>query len=71
MGCVIGITCLGAALSGYLLAVTRTWERVLLGFAAILLVAPEIYSSLLGLALIVPVLMRQLAARKAAVLKAA
>jgi len=70
-GCLIGITCLGAALSGYLLAATRTWERLLLGFAAILLVAPEIYSSLLGLALIVPVLMRQLAARRAAVLSAA
>ena len=27
---------------------TLVWERVLLGFAAILLVAPEIYSSLLG-----------------------
>ena len=44
---------------------------MLLGFAAILLVAPEIYSSLLGLALIVPVLVRQLAARRAAVLSTA
>ncbi|WP_247884814.1 hypothetical protein [Azospirillum formosense] len=42
----------------------RTWERVLLGFAAILLVAPELYSSLLGLALIVPVLLRQMSARR-------
>jgi TRAP-type uncharacterized transport system fused permease subunit len=65
-GCIIGITCLSAALSGYMLAVAKKWERLVLGFAAILLVAPEIYSSLLGLALIVPVVIRQLAARKAA-----
>jgi TRAP-type uncharacterized transport system fused permease subunit len=65
-GCIIGITCLSAALSGYMLAVAKKWERLVLGFAAILLVAPEIYSSLLGLALIVPVVIRQLAARKSA-----
>jgi len=65
-GCIIGITCLSAALSGYMLAVAKKWERLVLGFAAILLVATEIYSSLLGLALIVPVVIRQLAARKSA-----
>ena len=48
-----------------------TLRGIALGYLAILLVAPEIYSSLLGLALIVPVLVRQLAARKAAALSAA
>ena len=43
---------------------TALWERVLLIIAAILLVAPELYSSLLGAALVLPVLVRQLAARR-------
>ena len=54
---------LGAALSRYLLVRTRPWENVLLLLAALLLVAPELYSSLLGLALIVPVLLRHWQAR--------
>ena len=58
-GCVLGVTCLGAALSRYLLVHTRPWENVLLVLAAFLLVAPELYSSLLGLALVVPVVLRQ------------
>lgn len=57
----IGITALGAALSGFMLVRTKRWEQVLLIIAAILLVVPEIYTSLLGLALLVPVLMRQVA----------
>ena len=58
-GCVIGITCLGAALSRYMLVPTKPWENALLVIAAFLLVAPEIYSTLIGLALIVPVLVNQ------------
>ncbi|RCS22270.1 TRAP transporter permease [Phyllobacterium salinisoli] len=60
IGCVIGITCLGAALSGFFLVRTKFWENILLIFAAILLIAPEIYSSLLGIALIIPVLVRHI-----------
>ena len=59
LGCAIGITCLGAALSGFMLVRTRLWENVLLLVAALLLIAPEIYSTLLGAAMIVPVLLRQ------------
>jgi TRAP transporter 4TM/12TM fusion protein len=66
VGCVAGITCLGAALTGWLLARMAAWERVLMAVAAILFVAPEIYSSLLGAALTVPVIVRQFAARRAA-----
>src|SRR5215204_2223994 len=62
LGCVAGISCLAAGITGWLLTRTATWERLLLGLAAILLVAPELYSSLLGAALVVPVLIRQLAA---------
>lgn len=58
-GCVIGIACLGAAFSGWMLTHLRVWERLVLAVAAMLLVAPELYSSLLGLALTVPVLLSQ------------
>ena len=62
LGCAAGISCLSAGITGWLLTRTAVWERVLLVVAAILLVAPELYSSLLGAALVVPVLIRQLAA---------
>jgi TRAP transporter 4TM/12TM fusion protein len=65
IGTIIGITCLSAALSGWLFAHTRTWERALLTLAAVLLVVPEIYSSLIGGALLVPVFLRQIAAARA------
>ena len=65
IGCAIGITSLGAALSGYMLVTTKPWERILLVVAAVLLVAPEIYSSLIGAGLLVPVLLRQLASHRA------
>lgn len=63
-GCALGIACLGAALSGWMLVRTKTWERVLLGLASLLLVAPELYSTLVGLALILPVLARQWTAHR-------
>lgn len=63
-GCILGITCLGAALSGWLLVRTLAWERLLLIVAAVLLVAPEVYSSMIGLVLIAPVLLRQVSARR-------
>ena len=65
LGCVAGITCLGAALSGWLLARAVAWERAILAIAAILFVTPELYSSLLGLVLLVPVVARQLAGWRA------
>ncbi|MGF7161153.1 TRAP transporter 4TM/12TM fusion protein [Rhodoligotrophos appendicifer] len=60
-GCAIGITCLGAAFSGFMLVRTKAWERALLAIASLLLVAPELYSTLAGAALIAPVLMHQIA----------
>ncbi len=65
IGCAVGITSLGAALSGFMLVPTKAWERILLVVAAILLVAPELYSSLLGAALLMPVLLRQLTSHRA------
>jgi TRAP transporter 4TM/12TM fusion protein len=59
VGCTLGITFLGAALSGFMLVRTKAWENVLLIVSAILLVVPESTSSLVGLALAAPVLLRQ------------
>ncbi|UEM04266.1 TRAP transporter permease [Skermanella rosea] len=60
VGCIVGITCLGAALAGWMFTTARMWERLLLALAAILLVAPELYSTLAGLVLLAPVLVRQI-----------
>ena len=46
---VLGCICLAAGLHGYLLAAARIWERALLVCAALLLIAPELVSSLVGL----------------------
>jgi TRAP transporter 4TM/12TM fusion protein len=62
IGCALGITCLSAALSGWFLVATRTWERAVLIVAALLLIAPELYSTLIGGLMIVPILVRHLTA---------
>jgi TRAP transporter 4TM/12TM fusion protein len=64
IGCVLGITFLGAALSDYFLVQMKTWERWLCGAAAFLMVAPELTSTLVGIAMVAPVMLRHLAAMK-------
>ncbi|UIJ72544.1 TRAP transporter permease [Aurantimonas sp. HBX-1] len=59
-GCVLGITALSAAFSDYLLDRLWWWERVLLGFAAILLVAPELTTTIIGTAIFLPIAARPL-----------
>ena len=63
-GCVLGITFLAAALSNYFLVRMRTWERWVCGGAAFLMVAPGLASTLIGLAMVLPVLLRHLASMK-------
>ena len=63
-GCVLGITFLSAALSDYFLVPMRPWERVVSAAAAFLMVAPELISTLIGIAMVVPVLLRHLAAMR-------
>lgn len=58
-GCILGIVLLSATFSNYFLTNTRLWERTLLAVSSILLIAPEIWSSLIGLALVVPVVASQ------------
>jgi TRAP transporter 4TM/12TM fusion protein len=58
-GCVIGITLLAAALSKYLLIEMKAWEQWLCFAAALLMVAPGLTVSLLGLATVSPVIASQ------------
>jgi TRAP transporter 4TM/12TM fusion protein len=63
---VLGCLCLAAGLHGYFIASARPWERAVLVCAALLLIAPEIYSSVIGLALLAVVVAAQLPRRRAA-----
>jgi len=64
IGCVLGIAVLAAALSRFMLVEMKRWEQLLCLAAALLLIAPGIWVTLAGTALVVPVLLRQLAARR-------
>ncbi len=59
VGCVLGIVALAAALSGYLMAEMKRWERTLCAVGALCLIAPGLKISLLGVVLMLPVLMHQ------------
>jgi len=61
---VLGITLLAAALSKFFLVEMKPWERIVCLVAALLLIAPGLTPTLLGAALAVPVLLRQIAAWK-------
>jgi TRAP-type uncharacterized transport system fused permease subunit len=68
---VLGCMCLAAGLHGYLVASARVWERAVLVVAALLLIAPELISSLVGLALLALVVAVQLPRRQAALVRPA
>jgi TRAP-type uncharacterized transport system fused permease subunit len=57
-GTILGITALAAAFSGYLNGPLWRSERAMLAVAAILLVAPELTTTLIGIALFTPVALR-------------
>ena len=60
--CVLGIMMLGAALTGYMLRPIGRIARVVLGVAAIMMVAPNWQANLWAIALAAPVLITQLIA---------
>jgi TRAP transporter 4TM/12TM fusion protein len=60
---IVGCICLAGGLHGYLLAVARMWERALLVVAGVLLIVPEVYSSIVGLVLVAVVVAVQLPRR--------
>ncbi|MBT3066304.1 TRAP transporter permease [Rhodoferax sp. U11-2br] len=59
-GCVLGITFLAMAFSKYCLVEMKRWEQALCIAAALLMVAPSLSATLIGVAMVVPVLLRQL-----------
>jgi TRAP transporter 4TM/12TM fusion protein len=65
VGCVLGITLLAASLSRFFLVEMKRWEQALCLVAALLMIAPGLTPTLIGCALAVPMLVRQLAARRA------
>jgi TRAP transporter 4TM/12TM fusion protein len=65
-GCIVGIVMLAVALTGYGLSRLPPWERLLLGAASIMVISPNRTATLIGLALAVPVLLRQLVVWRAA-----
>jgi TRAP transporter 4TM/12TM fusion protein len=66
VGCVLGIVVLAAALSRFFLVEMKRWEQLLCVAAALLLIAPGLVVTLVGIALATPVFLRQLAAWKLA-----
>jgi TRAP-type uncharacterized transport system fused permease subunit len=59
LGCVAGITLLAAALSGYMFTLMRRWEVLVCVLAALLLIAPGLMPTLIGLAMAAPVVVLQ------------
>ncbi|SCY94979.1 TRAP transporter, 4TM/12TM fusion protein [Microvirga guangxiensis] len=58
-GAIAGILCLSMAFAGYALTEMRAWERWLIGIAALPIIAPDLQTTLVGLALATPVLVSQ------------
>jgi TRAP transporter 4TM/12TM fusion protein len=65
-GCIVGIVMLAVALTGFGLARMPNWERWWLGAASILVISPNRTATLVGLALAIPTLVRQMAAWRSA-----
>jgi TRAP transporter 4TM/12TM fusion protein len=55
----IGCMALAAGFHGYLLAACRMWERAILIIAAVLLIVPEVYSSIVGIVLLLGIAGKQ------------
>ncbi len=66
VGCILGITLLAAALSKFFLVEMTRAEQALCALAALLMIAPGLVPTLIGLGLAVPMLMRHVAARRLA-----
>jgi TRAP transporter 4TM/12TM fusion protein len=58
-GCVFGITLMAAALSKFLLVEMKRWEQLSCLFAALLMIAPSLTASLVGVAMVIPMMVSQ------------
>jgi TRAP-type uncharacterized transport system fused permease subunit len=65
-GCAVGVAMLAVALTGYGLARMANFERLWLGAASVLVISPSRSATLIGLAMAVPVLVRQVTKWRAA-----
>ena len=64
--CALGVFILAAALTGYAIVRTPLWQRLSLGLSGLLLMAPNLTASLIGIAIAVPAGLAQLAAYRSA-----
>ena len=56
---IIGVIALASSLHGYLFAPLTMWQRPVLFVAALLLIAPELVSSLVGIVLLTVIALQQ------------
>jgi TRAP transporter 4TM/12TM fusion protein len=66
VGCILGITVLAAALSKFFLVEMKRWEQFVCFAAALLMIAPGITPKLIGTVMVIPSLLRQIAASRQA-----
>lgn len=58
-GCIMGITLMAAALSKFMLVEMKRWEQLSCLFAALLMIAPSLTATLVGVALVIPMAVNQ------------
>ena len=66
LGCAIGVVMLAAALTGYGVTAMNVLTRIWLGLAAVLVMAPNRTSTIIGLLMAVPVVVQQMRGRQSA-----
>jgi TRAP transporter 4TM/12TM fusion protein len=58
-GCIMGITLMAVALSKFMLVEMKRWEQLSCLFAALLMIAPSLTATLVGVALVIPMAVNQ------------
>jgi TRAP transporter 4TM/12TM fusion protein len=58
-GCIMGITLMAAALSKFMLVEMIRWEQLSCLFAALLMIAPSLTATLVGVAMVIPMAVNQ------------
>jgi len=58
-GCVMGITLMAAALSKFFMVEMKRWEQLSCLFAALLMIAPSLTATLVGVVLVIPMMVNQ------------
>ena len=58
-GCVMGITLMAAALSKFFMVEMKRWEQLSCLFAALLMIAPNLTATIVGVILVIPMMVNQ------------